>query len=92
VDREQKSGFILRWARELALHLERSETQLNEEGLLADDFSSTVSLDFEDGSRVHFRYAFFVRNLYEPERVAICTEHCGYYEFWVGPDDSLTLQ
>jgi hypothetical protein len=89
---EHRTAFIQRWAHELSDHLKRPEKQLVAEGLTADDFSGSVSLDFEDGSRLHFRYAFAVRSLVDAEYVAVFTEHTGYHEFWVGPDDSLTVQ
>jgi hypothetical protein len=89
---EHRTAFVERWARELSLHLRRPEKQLVEEGLTANDFSGSVSLDFEDGSHLHFRYAFAVRSTVDPECVAVFTEHTGYHQFLIGPDDSLTQQ
>ena len=90
MDRHHKQAFLQRWAPELSARLERTVAQLCDEGLLANDFSGSVTLDFEDGSRVAFRYAFAVHRLEAPDQVAIFTEHCGYHEFEVGPDDVLT--
>jgi hypothetical protein len=92
MNRESRAVLVHKWVRELALHLGRSEAELLERGLDAADFKGEVSLGFEDGSRVYFRYAFCVRSEADPEQVAVFTEHCGYHEFFAGPDDELTLK
>jgi hypothetical protein len=92
MNRESRSAFVRKWVRELALQLGRGESELLEHGLDAGDFKGEVSLDFVDGSRVYFRYAFSVRSEADPEQVAIFTEHCGYHEFFAGPDDELMLK
>jgi hypothetical protein len=50
--------------------------------LSASDFplAATVSIRFEDDSRVEFKYAFVIK---APEfrEVAVFTEHCGYHLF-----------
>lgn len=60
------------------------------EKLSASEFPSetTVSIRFEDGSHVEFKYAFTIE---APEfrEVAVFTEHCGYHLF--PPYDGLTL-
>lgn len=52
------------------------------EKLSASEFPSetTVSIQFEDDSRVEFKYAFTIE---APEfrEVAVFTEHCGYHLF-----------
>ena len=52
------------------------------EKLSASEFPSetTVSIRFEDGSHVEFRYAFVIE---APEfrEVAVFTEHCGHHVF-----------
>ena len=52
------------------------------EKLSASEFPSetTVSIRFEDGSHVEFRYAFVIEAL-EFWEVAVFTEHCGYHLF-----------
>lgn len=86
--------FIKRWKVALSKHLGRSASQLIEHGLEATDFPKTgVRITFEDGSLVHFKRAFAIglENLADPKvvsgRVAIFSEHCGYHEFWVNPQD-----
>ena len=39
-----------------------------------------VRLRFEDGSEVHFRYAFFIEDASRNE-LAVFTEHCGHHVF-----------
>lgn len=92
MNRESRVAFVRKWIRELSQYLGRSEAELVEHGLDAGDFKGEVSLRFEDGSRVEFRYAFYVRSEADPEQIAIFTEHVGYHEFFVGPDDELTHQ
>ena len=50
--------------------------------LITSEFPSetTVSIRFEDGSHVEFRYAFVIEAL-EFREVAVFTEHCGYHLF-----------
>ena len=50
--------------------------------LSASEFLSetTVSIRFEDGSHVEFRYAFVIEAL-DFREVAVFTEHCGYHLF-----------
>ncbi len=43
-------------------------------------FSSNVSIQFEDGSNCFFRYAFLVQDSDRGE-IAVFTEHCGYFVF-----------
>ena len=88
------SEFIKRWKVGLSKHLGRSATQLIDHGLEATDFPATgVRIVFEVGSLVHFKRSFAIglENLADPKvvngRVAIFSEHCGYHEFWVSPDD-----
>lgn len=86
--------FIDRWKVALSKHLGRSANQLIDHGLEATDFPKTgVRIMFEDGSLVHFKRAFAIglENLADPKvvsgRVAIFSEHCGYHEFWISPQD-----
>lgn len=47
--------------------------------LKAGDFDGEVILTFEDGSLVHFQYAFARQ---EGEFLVVYTEHCGYHAFF----------
>jgi hypothetical protein len=60
-----------------------------EEGLVASDFSGTVIVDFEDTSQVVFKHAFCVFAA-DRNELAVFTEHCGYYVFSLGPEDSFS--
>ena len=50
--------------------------------LSASEFPSetTVSIRFEDGSNVEFKYAFVIEAP-DFDEVAVFTEHCGYHVF-----------
>lgn len=69
-------------ADDLALKIGRSADEVRQKGLSANDFTPncTVEIEFEDGSTVKFKYAFFVENT-EEQIIAVFTEHCGYHVF-----------
>lgn len=68
-------------ADELALKTMRSSDEIKQKGLSAYDYSSnTVEIDFEDGSTVKFKRAFYVEDV-EDHVIAVFTEHCGYHVF-----------
>jgi hypothetical protein len=76
------AGIAGEWAEELSCALERSIDDIRENGLSARDFPGEYDLciDFADGSRVEFKYAFYV--VREASRqIAVFTEHCGYHLF-----------
>lgn len=81
------------WKTKLSKRLGRSEEAIVEDHLFATDFSEDgVHIYFEDGTDLTFRRAFYVGA--SPTdgavyRVAVFTEHCGYHEFWIGPDDRI---
>lgn len=58
---------------------------------MATDFSDAgVHIHFEDGTDLTFRRAFYLGETPADgaiHRVVVFTEHCGYHEFWIGPDD-----
>lgn len=82
--------LVERWLPSLAQQTGRSAHELLSQGLLAGDFApSGVTITFEDGSRVAFRWAFAIRSVERPGIVGVFTEHCGYHEFPLGPDDHL---
>jgi hypothetical protein len=62
--------------------------------LLATDFpNESVHVEFEDGTDLTFRHAFYVGETPADgniHRVAVFTEHCGYHEFWLGPSDQIS--
>jgi hypothetical protein len=90
-------GMLENWRTALSKHLGRSEDAILENSLLATDFSdSSVHIQFEDGSNLIFKRAFYLGGgeaptdgSYLSHRVAVFTEHCGYHEFWIGPDDRI---
>ncbi len=49
-------------------------------GELTSDFNNHVYIQWEDGSYMHFRYAFLVVD-YNHKELGVFTEHCGYYCF-----------
>lgn len=94
-----KSNELLkRWSLPLSQHTGRSEDAILDEGLLASDFpDSSVHILFEDGSELSFRRAFYLGDVDKRTvdksicRVAVFTEHVGYHEFWVGPEDRIEV-
>ena len=84
-------GMLENWSQALGKRLGRTVEEILEGNLLATDFSNdSVHIRFEDGSDLTFRRAFYLGNP-APDgaihRIAVFTEHCGYHEFWIGPDD-----
>ncbi len=83
------------WQSALSKRLGRSAEVILEGNLLATDFSdSSVHIHFEDGTDLTFRRAFYLGETPADgaiHRVVVFTEHCGYHEFWVGPDDRIEL-
>ena len=78
----KKDKLRKKWADQLSKRTCRSASEITKEGLLCSDFScdERVAIEFEDGSNALFNFAFA---LYDPEKhkVAVFTEHCGYFEF-----------
>jgi hypothetical protein len=81
------------WRGALSKRLGRTAEAIIEDGLGAADFSAdSVRVQFEDGTDLTFRRAFYVGETPADgavHRVAVFTEHCGYHEFWIGPDDRI---
>lgn len=88
--------MLQNWQEALSKRLERSAEAIIEEGLGAVDFSAdSVRVQFEDGSDLTFRRAFYVGEAPADgavHRVAVFTEHCGYHELWIGPDDLIEAE
>jgi hypothetical protein len=87
-------SMLENWQIALSKRLGRSAEDIVENNLLATDFSNdSVHVQFEDGTDLTFRHAFYVAatpadgaaNL-----VAVFTEHCGYHEFWIGSNDRIS--
>ena len=82
------------WQIALSKRLGRSAENIVENNLLATDFSDdSVHVQFEDGTDLTFRRAFYVGETPADgaiHRVAVFTEHCGYHEFWIGPSDRIS--
>lgn len=77
---QNRKEMVAKFVKELAQKTTRSTEDLLGTGLYATDFPhQEVKVDFEDGSSMNLRYAFFVEN---DEQYAIFTEHCGYYVFY----------
>jgi hypothetical protein len=80
------------WANALSLKLGRSVEGLKAQGLTAHDFKmQTVAITFEDGSSASWKYAFYVQDPAMPDWVAVFTEHCGYYEFYLTDEDTVSI-
>lgn len=82
------------WQIALSKRLGRSAENIVENNLLATDFSNdSVHVQFEDGTDLTFRRAFYVGETPADgaiHRVAVFTEHCGYHEFWIGPNGRIS--
>jgi hypothetical protein len=90
--------LLKRWKLPLSQRVGRSEDAVLEEGLLASDFpNSSVHIVFEDGSDLRFRRAFYLGDIDNCTvdksicRVAVFSEHVGYHEFWIGPEDRIEV-
>lgn len=90
------TDFVQRWHKSLSQKTGRSESAVLEGGLLASDFvDSSVRIAFEDGSDLNFQHAFYVRDSDvdaaegSVHRVAVFTEHIGYHEFRLRPEDRI---
>lgn len=94
----KSEDLLRRWKLPLSQRVGRSEEAVLEEGLLASDFpNSSVHIVFEDGSDLSFRRAFYLGYVDKRTvdksvcRVAVFTEHVGYHEFLVGPEDRIEV-
>ena len=94
----QFEGLLRRWKLPLSQRVDRSEEAVLEDGLLASDFPySNVHIEFEDGSELTFRRAFYLgdvdRRVVDKTscRVAVFSERVGHHEFWIGPDDHIEV-
>lgn len=86
----ERSVCLNRWLPQLAERTGRPVASLKADGLGAGDFlPDGVRIDFDDGSLVHFRWAFWVEDAARPGKVAVFTEHCGYHEFSLSRDDRI---
>lgn len=83
------------WQIPLSKRLGRSAEDIIESNLLATDFpNDSVHVEFEDGTDLRFRHAFYVGETPADgniHRVAVFTEHCGYHEFWLGCQRRLNI-
>ena len=88
-------ALLENWQAALSKRLNRPAADIVENNLLATDFSNEgVRVRFEDGSDLMFQHAFYVGETPADEaihRVAVFTEHVGYHEFWIGPDDRIEV-
>jgi hypothetical protein len=82
------------WQIALSKRLGRSAESIVENNLFATDFSNdSVRIQFEDGTDLTFRRAFYVGETHNDgaiHRVGVFTEHCGHHEFWIGPSDRIS--
>ncbi|OZG70107.1 hypothetical protein BTA51_27905 [Hahella sp. CCB-MM4] len=74
--------LIIKWANLLSKKLGRSETEIEERGLSAYDFSSSTSVEiyYSESSIIKFDSAFLVIDE-ESRMAAVFSEHYGYHEF-----------
>lgn len=90
-------GMLENWRTALSERLGRPADAIFEDGLLATDFSDAgVKVYFEDGTDLVFQRAFYLGEAptttdgtYVSHRVAVFSEHCGYHEYWLGPNDRI---
>ena len=86
-------GMLKNWQTALSKKLGRSAKDIVENNLLATDFSdASVRIQFEDGTDLMFKRAFYVSATFSEEgiyRAAVFTKDCGYHEFWIGPRDRI---
>ena len=94
----QSEDLFRRWKLPLSQRLGRAEEAILEDGLLASDFpNSSVHIEFEDGSELTFRRAFYLGDVDNRVvdnsicRVVVFSQHVGHYEFWIGPDDHIEV-
>lgn len=84
----ERSVVLNRWLPQLAQKTGRPVATLKVEGLHPGDFPpGGVRIDYEDGSKVRFRWSFFVVDPARNGKLAVFTEHCGYHEFTLTPED-----
>lgn len=67
-----------RWQDKIAEYLKETGSKFNEFG--ADAFQHNLKIEFVDGSKASFNYAFYWVDT-ENKEVAVFTEHCGYHIF-----------
>ncbi|OYT93529.1 MAG: hypothetical protein CFE43_02010 [Burkholderiales bacterium PBB3] len=83
------------WKTKLSERLGRSEEDIRAANLLATDFSDDgVQIRFEDGTDLTFRRAFYLGETPADgaiHRIVVFAEHCGYHEFWIGPNDRVEV-
>lgn len=94
----KSTNILNQWIRQLAQQIGRPEDAILQEGLLASDFpNSSVHIKFEDGSDLTFRCAFYLGDVGKCIvdesncRVAVFSEHVGYFEFLIGPHDRIEV-
>ena len=78
-----KNGQVVNsWADALADRLGRSAADIRERGLSAYDFPAdeVIDVQFDFGDSMRFQFAFFIVDD-ERGKVAVFTEHSGYFEF-----------
>jgi hypothetical protein len=89
------------WRPALLKRLGRPADDASESSSLVTDFPiEGVRIQFEDGTVLNFRHAFYLGMTQSDmaissegaiHRVVVFTEHCGYHEFWIGPEDRIEM-
>ena len=87
----QQVALLFRWLAPVSVHLGRTPEEVQSAGLCSSDFNSDLVACFEDGSRMSFRRAFYVRHQAIHGLVAVFSEHCGYFELFLGPEGHISL-
>lgn len=90
-------GMLENWGTALSVRLGRPAEVIRNDGLVATDFSNAgVRIVFEHGTDLKFERAFHfgqapiaTEGTCISRRVAVFTEHCGYHEFWLRPNDRI---
>jgi hypothetical protein len=84
--------FISLWAEELAEKYSSTPEDIRSKGLGVKHFPrQTLEVRFQDGSFLHFHYAFFVVSE-DSKYLAVFTEHCGYFSWMTGAIEVVKLK
>jgi len=74
----KQKDLPLRWHTRIAQFLNATGSKFKE--FAADPFQFDLEIEFSDGSKAYFNYAFYLIDT-EMEELAVFTEHCGYHIF-----------
>ena len=89
---ESRNATLVRWLHPLSTHLCRAAADIAAVGLRAPDFpAQSVLVTLEDGTVCVFKRAFHLPHPEDGRWVCVFSEHAGYHEFVLGPDDTVRV-